>query len=41
MSGEFLDTNVLLYAHDRSAGAKREQAIVLSWSAWSTTVWGC
>lgn len=29
MSGEFVDTNVLLYAHDRSAGSKRGQAIVL------------
>lgn len=29
MSGEFVDTNVLLYAHDRGAGAKRERAVAL------------
>jgi len=29
MSGEFVDTNVLLYAHDRSAGAKRDAAVAL------------
>ena len=29
MSGEFVDTNVLLYAHDLSAGAKRDAAVVL------------
>lgn len=29
MSGEFVDTNVILYAHDRSAGSKREQATTL------------
>ena len=29
MSGEFVDTNVLLYAHDRSAGPKRVQAVAL------------
>jgi predicted nucleic acid-binding protein len=29
MSGEFVDTNVLLYAHDQTAGAKREAAIAL------------
>jgi predicted nucleic acid-binding protein len=29
MSGEFVDTNVLLYAHDLSAGAKRETAVAL------------
>ena len=29
MSGEFVDTNVLLYAHDRTAGAKRDAAVAL------------
>jgi predicted nucleic acid-binding protein len=29
MSGEFVDTNVLLYAHDQTAGAKREAAVAL------------
>jgi predicted nucleic acid-binding protein len=29
MSGEFVDTNILVYAHDRSAGPKRERAIRL------------
>jgi predicted nucleic acid-binding protein len=29
MSGEFLDTNVLLYAHDRTAGVKRDKAVAL------------
>lgn len=29
MSGEFVDTNVLLYAHDRTAGAKRDAAVTL------------
>jgi len=29
MSGEFVDTNVLLYAHDRSAGQKRDTAVAL------------
>jgi predicted nucleic acid-binding protein len=29
MSGEFVDTNVLVYAHDTSAGTKRDQAIQL------------
>ena len=29
MSGEFVDTNVLLYAHDLSAGAKRDSAVAL------------
>ncbi|HEY3356807.1 MAG TPA: PIN domain-containing protein [Polyangia bacterium] len=29
MSGEFLDTNVLIYAHDSTAGAKREVAVDL------------
>ncbi len=29
MSGEFVDTNVLLYAHDTSAGAKRTRAVSL------------
>jgi len=26
MSGEFVDTNILVYAHDKSAGGKREAA---------------
>lgn len=29
MSGEFVDTNVLVYAHDESAGAKRHIAVDL------------
>ena len=29
MSGEFVDTNVLLYAHDRTAGGKRDIAVAL------------
>jgi predicted nucleic acid-binding protein len=29
MSGEFIDTNVLLYAHDTSAGEKRARAAAL------------
>jgi len=29
MSGEFVDTNVLLYAHDSSAGPKRARAAAL------------
>jgi predicted nucleic acid-binding protein len=29
MSGEFVDTNVLLYAHDSSAGPKRSRAVAL------------
>lgn len=29
MSGEFVDTDVLLYAHDRTAGAKRDAAVAL------------
>ena len=29
MSGEFVDTNVLLYAHDRTAGGKRDAAVAL------------
>jgi predicted nucleic acid-binding protein len=29
MSGEFVDTNVLIYAHDREAGAKRTSAAAL------------
>jgi predicted nucleic acid-binding protein len=29
MSGEFVDTNVLLYAHDISAGLKRTRAVSL------------
>jgi predicted nucleic acid-binding protein len=29
MSGEFLDTNILVYAHDSSAGSKRQRAAEL------------
>jgi predicted nucleic acid-binding protein len=29
MSGEFLDTNILVYAHDSSAGMKRQRAAEL------------
>ena len=29
MNGEFVDTNVLLYAHDASAGRKRARAVTL------------
>jgi predicted nucleic acid-binding protein len=29
MSVEFVDTNVLVYAHDRSAGTKRERSVEL------------
>ncbi len=29
MSGEFVDTNILVYAHDRGAGAKRTRAAAL------------
>ena len=29
MSGEFVDTNVLVYAHDRTAGVKWEKAVAL------------
>ena len=29
MSGEFVDTNILLYAHDNSAGSKRARAVAL------------
>jgi predicted nucleic acid-binding protein len=29
MSVEFIDTNVLIYAHDRSAGAKHKRAVEL------------
>lgn len=30
----FVDSNVLLYAHDRSAGAKREKAVTLIEELW-------
>lgn len=33
---QFVDTNVLVYAHDRSAGFKREQAKALVESLWRT-----
>lgn len=38
MSGspEFLDTNVLVYAHDASAGLKRERAIELVRQLWES-----
>jgi predicted nucleic acid-binding protein len=29
MSAEFIDTNILIYAHDASAGAKHERAVEL------------
>lgn len=29
MSGEFVDTNVLIYAHDATAGVKRDRAVAL------------
>jgi predicted nucleic acid-binding protein len=34
MSGEFCDTNVLVYAYDLSAGAKRQQAMHLVSRLW-------
>lgn len=44
MNGEgnriFVDTNVLVYEHDRLAGAKRDQARVIMSSLWSTSL-GC
>ncbi len=38
MSGDrrFVDTNILLYAHDDSAGAKRDQARALVGQLWET-----
>jgi len=29
MSAEFIDTNILVYAHDRSAAAKHDSAVEL------------
>ena len=37
MSGEFCDTNVIVYAYDSSAGAKREQAMRLMNRLWETS----
>ena len=36
MSAEFCDTNVFVYAYDRSAGAKRDQARRLLERLWAT-----
>ena len=36
MSGEFCHTNVIVYAYDSSAGAKREQAMRLMNRLWET-----
>ncbi len=36
MSVEFCDTNILVYAYDRTAGAKREQARALIERLWRT-----
>jgi len=33
-SRQFVDTNILVYAHDQSAGSKREQAKALLTSLW-------
>lgn len=35
MNGEFVDTNVLIYAHDVTAGRKREQAVALLDRLWT------
>lgn len=37
MSGEFCDTNVIVYAYDSTAGAKREQAMRLMNRLWGTS----
>src|SRR5690349_16012461 len=34
MSVDFVDTNVLVYAHDRSAGAKHDQSVELLKRLW-------
>lgn len=34
MNGEFCDTNVVVYAYDATAGAKREQAVLLLERLW-------
>lgn len=36
MSAEFIDTNVLVYAHDRSAGSKQSQADALLRRLWNS-----
>ena len=36
MSGEFCDTNVIVYAYDASAGAKRTRALQLLESLWQS-----
>jgi predicted nucleic acid-binding protein len=36
MSAEFCDTNIILYAYDTSAGAKREQARALLLRLWDS-----
>lgn len=36
MSGEFCDTNILIYAHDSSAPDKREKALSLVARLWSS-----
>jgi predicted nucleic acid-binding protein len=38
MSGEFCDTNVLVYAYDSSAGTKQEQAAQLLRRLWESEV---
>lgn len=40
MSGELVDTNVLVYAHDRTAGRKREAAQALLARLWHEST-GC
>jgi predicted nucleic acid-binding protein len=37
---EFVDTNVLVYAHDRSAGAKHDRAVALMERLWQEHI-GC
>src|SRR5690348_81877 len=36
MSGEFCDTNVLVYAYDSTAGAKRDRAVELLSRLWTS-----
>ncbi len=36
----FVDSNILVYAHDTSAGEKREQAAILVRNLWESG-WGC
>ncbi len=33
---QFVDTNILIYAHDRSAGAKHERARALLTELWES-----